>query len=121
MTRLCLDLPEAPSANRYWRVFRGRAVKSAEARDYQAAVREHANAVVPVPGMFPFPKGTPVRVSVDWHRSIRSGDLDNRLKIVLDALKRVVYADDSQIVEIVARRFDAPRKGRVTVVVERAT
>jgi Holliday junction resolvase RusA-like endonuclease len=35
----------------------------------------------------------------------RRRDLDNQLKLVLDALNDWAWADDSQVVEIVARKF----------------
>ena len=119
MTRITLTLPEPPSANVYWRSFKGRVVKSKEARDYQTAV--HLLAAQHVKrGMFPFPAGTPVRVTLDWFRGRRAGDLDNRIKVCLDALSRAVYADDDQIVEIVARRHDAPKQGRLDVTISAA-
>jgi Holliday junction resolvase RusA-like endonuclease len=51
----------------------------------------------------PITKPTDVRLEVTWHRRHRLGDLDNRLKGLLDALEGLLYEDDKQIVEIVAR------------------
>jgi crossover junction endodeoxyribonuclease RusA len=96
-----LSLPEPPSANRYWRVFRGRAVKSAEARAYVDIVKYHAamqRVKAPISG--------DVILTVVWRRQRRAGDLDNRLKCLLDALKGIAFADDKQVKRIVAERFD---------------
>lgn len=112
---MILDLPEPPSANRYWRVYRGRVVVSAEATRYKALVIVEAMRV----RHRPFGKDVPVAVTLNWFRGKRMGDLDNRIKVTLDALRGVLYADDKQVVEIHAFRSDDPRKGRLTVKVER--
>lgn len=104
-----LTLPYPPLANRYWRVWRGRAVKSPAARDYQSSVRL-ANRRKPIEG--------PVSVSVSVYRPWRRGDLDGALKVLLDALQGVAYADDSQVVRLHAERFEDKANPRVEVVVE---
>jgi len=109
-----LVLPTPPSANRYWRVPKslGRPILSREARDYCATVKGLAFAQgvrVPLTGE--------VAVSILWTRERRSGDLDGRLKIVLDALQGAAYVNDSQIVAIDARRQDRD-KGEPGLVVE---
>ena len=104
-----ITLPYPPSANRYWRVFRGRAVKSAEARKYQLHVGLLAKraGVRPVSGE--------VAVALELYRPQRSGDLDNFIKVSLDALKGYAYDDDKQVVEIVARRHDDKKNPRLVV------
>jgi len=109
-----LELPSPPSANRYWRVPKalGRPILSREARDYCARVKALAfaqGARSPLTGE--------VAVSIVWTRERRSGDLDGRLKIVLDALQGAAYVNDSQIVAIDARRQDRD-KGEPGLVVE---
>lgn len=105
-----ITLAYPPSANRYWRVWRGRAVKSDEARAYQANVQLQLRGMRPVTG--------PVRVHLDVVRPAKRGDLDNCIKVLLDALKGRAYLDDSQVVQIVARRFDDKARPRVDVTVE---
>ncbi len=109
-------LPEPPSANRYWRIWRGRAVMSAEARAYKAGAADLAAR-----GNFrPFPPGEAVSITLDWYRSRKMGDLDNRIKVTLDALKGILFADDKQVVAIYATRREDPGGGCMAVMVQRA-
>lgn len=97
-------LDEPPSANRWWRNVGGRMVLSREAREYKRMVEllGRASRVTPIS------KATPVRFDFFWHRGRKSGDLDKRLGVVMDALQGIAYENDSQIVEITARRDDVP-------------
>ena len=112
-----LTLPEPPSANRYWRHARGRTYRSAEADAYREVVWMQAK--LQVGGGVPFRAG-PVRVTATWFRSRRAGDLDNRWKVLGDALNGVLWTDDQQIVELHLYRKDAPRNGRIELNVESA-
>lgn len=113
--RVDLDLPEPPSTNRYWRVARGRPYLSAEAKAYKMEVRA-AVMRAGIRGM-PFPD-QPVCVTLNWYRSRRAGDLDNRAKVALDALNGLLWADDSQITTLHLYRHDRPRTGGLTITVE---
>lgn len=119
-----LVLPEPPSANRYWRtvLVRGRATTllSKEARAYRRAVAELWPTLTFAKDLGGRPVTDDVQVSLVWYRARRSGDLDNRIKQVLDALKGLVYADDKQITGITAYRVDDARyegTGRIEVAV----
>lgn len=99
-----LSLPYPISANRYWRVMNGRAVRSAEADSYKRQVGWIAKAAgVRV-------TTDPVHVALTLHpKSTKSGaassirlDLDNCIKVALDALNGVAYRDDCQIVRLCA-------------------
>lgn len=107
-------LPYPPTANLYWRVWRGRAVKSAEARNYQKRVKLLAKASL---GARVEPLRGPVRVEVSVYRPAKRGDLDNTLKVILDALRGIAYGDDAQVVEILARRNDDAANPRAIVTV----
>lgn len=112
---MTITLPYPPSANRYWRhvVVRGQArvLLSAEAREYRATVGRIAmiKRLRPASG--------PVVVTLRFYRPRRSGDLDNRLKQVLDALQGWAFADDAQVVELHAVRRDDKDMPRVEVAV----
>lgn len=105
-----LDVPI--SANRYWRVQNGVVVVSKEAKAYRESVgwQLRAQDVAMLDG--------DLILYVDVYRKRKAGDLDNALKCLLDSLQGVVYANDSQIVAIHARRFDDKANPRVEVVVE---
>ena len=113
-----LTLPEPPSVNRIWRRSRHGGVYLAPsvAKFYAKAklAAEQANAA-----NVPFGEH-PVKVTMHWYRSAKRGDLDNRTKIVADSLNGVLWVDDKQIVEWHLYRHDAPKHGRVELLVERA-
>ncbi len=107
---IALTLPLGPSANRYWRNVRGVMVKSEAAREYQEQVGWLARAAglrKPILGA--------VAVTLRVFRKQRSGDLDNKIKPLLDSLNGIAWNDDSQIVEIHAFRFDDPKNPRIEV------
>lgn len=106
---MTITLPTPVSANRYWRNFRGRMVVSAEAKAYKEQVAWIARAagVEMLTG--------DVSVTMRVYRQAKRGDLDNSLKVSLDSLIGIAYADDSQIVRIVAERYDDKRNPRVEV------
>ncbi len=109
-----LTLPLCPSANRYWRTYRGRAVKSPEARNYRAIVAVLAKNA----RMARIEAPAPIAVSVTWERRERRGDLDNRLKVLLDALQGVAYDDDKQITELHAYLRDGFSENRMLVSIQ---
>jgi Holliday junction resolvase RusA-like endonuclease len=91
--------------------------KSTEARDYQAYVNRLARSL----GIRMIRRPSAVAFQVTWYRDKKMGDLDKRLGIVLDALQGVVYENDSQIVEILAKRMDATSNPRIEVTVYEVT
>jgi len=96
-------LPYPPSANRYWRHFRGRTVRSMEADKYRGAVSYYAR----VAGLTERLKGA-VRVCATLHpKRTKNGeasktrlDLDNCVKVLLDALQGVAFDNDRQIEDL---------------------
>jgi crossover junction endodeoxyribonuclease RusA len=110
-----LTLPYPPSANSLTAVVRGRRVKTREHRRYVVAVASVASkaGVKVLEG--------PLVLRVDVYRPRKQGDLSNTIKAIEDALKGLAYRDDSQIIEIRARRFDDKLEPRVEVEVEEAS
>ena len=108
-----IALPLPPSANRYWRTYRGRTVVSADAKTYKQGVWLQAQHA----GMRPF--SGPVAVYLHVYRARRSGDLDNYAKVTLDALRGVAYNDDAQIVELHLWRHEDKAAPRVEVEIRR--
>lgn len=104
-------LPEPPSSNRYWRIFLNRAVKSDTARAYASTVS------VIVRGKVKHPTAKPVAVSMHWYRGRRSGDVDNRAKVCLDALQGCAFANDNQVTELHMYRHDDKSNPRMEVTI----
>lgn len=107
-----LVLPYPPSLNRLYRTVRGRPILSREAREYRAAVQRQ------LAGIGFRATGSPVALSVALYRPRKSGDADNALKALLDALNGLLWADDSQIVEIHLWRRDDKARPRVELLLE---
>ena len=96
---IVLRLPLPPSANKYWTYARGKIYTSDEAQAYKNEVRTFTKCEM-ITG--------DVVINLTVFRPRRAGDLDNYLKIMLDALQGVLYENDKQIVEIHAFRDDDP-------------
>lgn len=132
---ICLTLPWPVSANVYWRSFVPRGHKrpvitlSDEAKEYKAEVAgivKAAGIVKPIPGrvciwlrLYPArPKDWAKRQRRDpqgWDDSVRSIDLDNANKVLLDSLKGLAFEDDSWVRELHSARME-PDDGPARVV-----
>lgn len=104
-----LTLPYPPSANAYWRTFRGRILVSSEARKY----KEHVGILCVKWRLKPLLGPIAVRVEV-W-RPARRGDLDNTIKVLLDSLRGHAFEDDSQVIELHAARHEDKERPRAEV------
>ncbi len=104
---IVLTLPEPPSVNKlYRRGVKGHAHESSESRAYKEAVGM-LTAKYRTNGQCAFPSGD-LSITVLWYRSSKRGDLDNRLKVLLDALGGTLFRNDAQIAHIEACRIDNP-------------
>jgi crossover junction endodeoxyribonuclease RusA len=108
-----LTLPYPPTANNYWRMGNNRIHRTKEAEKYIAQVRKVCQeaGIATLEGS--------INVTVEVYRPAKRGDLDNSLKVLLDSLRGCAYADDRQIVEIHAHRYDNPADPCVVVTIER--
>lgn len=106
-------LPYPVSANRYWRTViakkQQRAItfvsKEAEAYKLECGWRaKQAGFRVPLVG------AVELRIRLVPKNRVCM-DLDNALKVTIDALKGIVYADDAQVYRIVAERADPDPAG----------
>lgn len=106
-------LPLPPSANRLWRRYGARTVKSIEARAFEeSAAFALRNVDTPYTGA--------VSVQIVVYFPTKAGDLDNRAKPVLDCLQGVAFANDKQVTELhMLRRVDK-HNPRVEVTVSEA-
>jgi crossover junction endodeoxyribonuclease RusA len=106
-----LTLPLPPSVNHYWVKTRNGVFLSERGRTFKHDVaiicREHD--VTPLDGK--------ISIHVEVYRKTMTSDLDNFLKGILDGLQGYAFINDSQIVEIYARRHDDKANPRCVVVV----
>ena len=119
---LTLELPVPPSANRWHRKFRNRTVLSDEAKAYTQDItalmanlfsRSRPRVVAPA-----FRTET-LKVEIRWYRKQRSGDVDKRGAILLDALQGLAYVDDKQIADYRIVRDDSqPKHARMVVTIQ---
>lgn len=140
MSAICLTLPWPLSSNRYWRSFVPRGQKRAivtlsnEAKEYKATVAGvvRRSGAKPIAGrvaltlhLYPArPQDAQKRIQADpiaWDDSVRSIDLDNALKVTLDALKGLAFGDDSMVRKIVAERMEPDGLARAVVTVSAIT
>ncbi len=56
-----------------------------------------------------------VGLTLRFYRPERRGDLDNRIKVLLDALQGIAYADDAQVRELHCYLADDSANPRVEV------
>ena len=106
-----LTLPVPPSGNASYRTGRGHFYRSKAAQSYHDTVELlcKAQRVTMMRG--------PITLEVKWYRARRAGDLDGRLKVLQDALQGRAYANDSQIVKIIAERFEDKDNPRMQVTI----
>lgn len=115
-----LTLPYPVSANRYWRTVvakkqqRALTFVSDEAKKYKTECGWLAKAA----GLRAPSRGA---VELRFRLVPKNGvcmDLDNALKVSIDALKGVVFVDDSQVYRILAERADPDPVGGARLEVE---
>ncbi len=111
---MTLTLPLPPSANVYWRMWRGHMVVSTEAKNYKVAAGWMAKAA----GVEPL-RGA-VAVTMTVYRARKSGDLDNRIKVTMDAMNGIAWEDDSQVVELHAYLRDDKNAPRIELSIQEA-
>ena len=122
-----LYLPYPISVNRYWRTFRGRTIRSSEAVAYKEQVTElaleaglkmHPGCVRVDMMLHPaLPKDWEKRQKRDpmWLLSVRRIDLDNAMKVAIDALQGIAYENDRQITGLSISLGHAVQEGALSV------
>lgn len=109
-------VPGAPVPKERPRVVGRRAFTPQRTRDYEARVKACAiRAGVKIATL------APVRVEVvAYCQDARRRDLDNLCKSILDPLNGLIYADDSQIVRLVAEKRIDRENPRAEIEIEEA-
>lgn len=112
--KLTLHVP--PSANRWHRTVNGRPILSREARLYTKAVE--LSALCQKVQKIPAP--IQIAVSIVWYRERKSGDVDKRGAVLLDALQGICYDNDSQIKRYTIERFEDKENPRMEIEITEA-
>lgn len=106
-------LPYPISTNRYWRNYRGRTVRSKEANDYKLMVLADSGLKSAKDSLTLKPVSVTVmlqpKLTAKGVASKTVMDLDNCLKIALDALQGIAYANDKQI-RMISAQYGVPRE-----------
>ena len=120
MTPVTLLLPYPVSANRYWRSYvpkgwtRALVVLSPEAKAFKEECGWRARAA----GVRA-PVTCPVALSIRLYpRDRRLLDIDNALKVVVDALKGIAYEDDKQVWRLDIERRTPDGNPRLELTIE---
>ena len=113
-------LPYPPSANHYWRHFRGHTVISREGRTFRQNVCALLAGGAGGNGPRKPPMGGRIALAMDaFPPDRRRRDLDNLQKPTLDALQHAgIYEDDSQVDLLVTRRRELAVPARVEIGIE---
>lgn len=102
-----VELALPPSANRYWRYYRGTIVRSKEASEY---IRDVSERILEQLRRRPvIPRDASVSLVIDIYCQ-RRRDLSNCLKVLEDALALALLFDDTQTCEIILRKHEVVRK-----------
>lgn len=99
-----------------WRYANGRVYSNKAANDFKRFVKVFCRQK----RVIPFGKQKRLNFTMRVFRPRSAGDLDNRIKLILDALNKIAFDDDRQIVEIHAFRFEDPLNPRVEVEITEA-
>ena len=108
---LVLTLPVPGSANRQSRTGKGRVFKPKDVREYEEAAGWAMASCPKLAGE--------VSVDIVWYRKAKVGDVDNRLKPLLDTLKGVAFGDDAKVRRLSIERIDSDEVRACVVVVIR--
>ena len=112
-------LPTPPGANRLWRSYQGRTVKSPLARAWQAqaALLARANGIQPTDGAIALAIVLHPRQTKTGQASKVRLDVDAPIKATMDALQGIAYADDKQVIRVTSELGYPLPDGGITVTV----
>ena len=100
--------------------------------DAEAEIAALARQHMILSGAEPIPAGTPMRVSISFTQPLpktrgkedptvpytQKPDLDNCVKLVLDAVEGILYERDQDIVSLIARKDRAPHGERARIEIQ---
>ncbi|KXX64195.1 hypothetical protein AY586_14705 [Marichromatium gracile] len=110
-------LPYPPGANRLWRVARGKVIATDAAKNWkrETALRAKVAGVRPTKQAVAVEMVLHPRLTAKGVASQTRLDVDAPIKVTLDALQDVAYADDRQVLSVSSRIGSPIRDGGLTV------
>jgi len=117
--KIFATLPYPVSANDYWRTRIAGSGKKAFVTTYLSEAAADYKSIVSklFYGAEAMRMTGPVVFTARFYRPQKSGDLDNRVKPLLDALTGRAWGDDRQVVEMHLYLFDDPANPRVEITI----
>jgi Holliday junction resolvase RusA-like endonuclease len=103
MQKFVLDIP--PSQNEAWRHTGKITYLTKKAKEYKEYVHYATLSAQKIAGL--------VAIDVDIYRPRKRGDVDNRQKLLFDAMQSTVYDNDDQVCDFHVRRFEDKERPRV--------
>lgn len=101
---------KAMSLNAYYRIMRSRYIISPKGREYKKTIQDYLKAAKITPTDDDF------KLKVNcYFKGARRRDIDNVSKALFDALKGFVYVDDSQMFELVLRKFNNSEEDKIVI------
>lgn len=116
-----LKLPYPVSSNKYWRRSGHKMHRSAEAKSFIEEVKWIAKSKKAVPTKSHYSLNIKLhpKMNKDGSTNKTVVDIDNALKVTLDALEGVIYENDNQVKQISIKYAEAVQGGALTVIAER--
>lgn len=110
MTTIEFTIPGEPMSKARARVVNGHAYTPERTRVAEAGVQAAFRAVAGADALKSYESGARYGVrALFCNRTRQRRDIDNMLKLILDALNGLAWTDDTQVAEIVARKLLVPK------------
>lgn len=100
---ISIDLELPPTTNKSFRVGKGRFYETSEYQNWKMVAALTAKTKCGHQ-----PCDLEMRLLIEMYQT-HGGDIDGRLKPLLDALQGVIYVNDKQVVEITVRKYSSKR------------
>lgn len=114
---IIITLPFLPiSKSNGYRTGKGRMFKTTAIKDQEALIIEAANKALPTDYVV---TTKPIKITaVFYYADKRRRDLDNHMKLLLDCFNKLIFKDDSQILEIHIKKVLGNKTAISTIIIE---
>jgi Holliday junction resolvase RusA-like endonuclease len=114
---IIITLPFLPiSKSNGYKTGKGRMFKGKDIKDQEALIVIAATKALPVDWVV---SEKPIKITaVFYYADKRRRDLDNHMKLLLDCFNKLIFKDDSQIIEIHIKKILGNKLPMTTVLIE---